>query len=109
MSPRMIRRMIPRPVSCLGGLAGSDPTYFRSSDGTHVPKRVGSMKIDVRDNQIEPALKALKKLMLKDGLFQEMKRREHYEKPSVKRKQKQARARKKLRKAMKRDSLRNDV
>ena len=51
---------------------------------------------------------ALKKLMLKDGLFQEMKRREHYEKPSVKRKQKQARARKKRRKAMKRDSLRND-
>jgi len=39
------------------------------------------MKIDVRDNQIEPALKALKKLMLKDGLFQEMKRREHYENP----------------------------
>ena len=27
------------------------------------------MKIDVRDNQIEPALKAMKKLMLKDGLF----------------------------------------
>jgi len=51
------------------------------------------MKIDVRDNQIEPALKALKKLMLKDGLFQEMKRRAHYEKPSVKRKRKQALAR----------------
>ena len=64
------------------------------------------MKIDVRDNQIEPALKALKKLMLKDGLFQEMKRRAHYEKPSVKRKQ--ALARKKLRKAMKRVSLRSD-
>ena len=63
------------------------------------------MKIDVRDNQIEPALKALKKLMLKDGLFQEMKRREHYEKPSVKRKRKQAQARKKLRKAMKLASL----
>ena len=39
------------------------------------------MKIDVRDNQIEPALKALKKLMLK-------------------RKRKQAQARKTLRKAM---------
>jgi small subunit ribosomal protein S21 len=63
------------------------------------------MKIDVRDNQIEPALKALKKLMLKDGLFQEMKRRVHYEKPSVKRKRKQALARKKLRKAMKRNSM----
>ena len=66
------------------------------------------MKIDVRDNQIEPALKALKKLMLKDGLFQEMKRRAHYEKPSVKQKRKQALARKKLRKAMKRVWLRSD-
>jgi small subunit ribosomal protein S21 len=34
-----------------------------------------------------------------------MKRREHYEKPSVKRKRKQAQARKKLLKAMKRASL----
>jgi small subunit ribosomal protein S21 len=40
--------------------------------------------------------------MLKDGLFQEMKRRQHYEKPSVKRKRKAAQARKKRRKAMKR-------
>src|SRR5204862_2569848 len=60
------------------------------------------MKIDVRDNQIEPALKALKKQMLKDGLFQEMKRRAHYEKPSVKRKRKQAQARKKRRRALQR-------
>ena len=33
------------------------------------------------DNQIEAALKQLKKQMLKDGLYQEMKRRQHYEKP----------------------------
>jgi small subunit ribosomal protein S21 len=66
------------------------------------------MKVDVHDNEIEPALKALKKLMLKTGLFQEMKRREHYEKPSVKRKRKQAQARKKLRKAMKRAQSRDD-
>jgi small subunit ribosomal protein S21 len=66
------------------------------------------MKIDVRDNQIEPALKALKKLMLKDGLFREMKRREHYEKPSVKRKREQALARTRLRKTMKRVSLGSD-
>ena len=60
------------------------------------------MKVEVRDNQIEPALKTLKKLMVKTGLFPEMKRREHYEKPSVKRKQ--AQARKTFRKAMKRRS-----
>ena len=59
------------------------------------------MKIVVFDNQIEAALK-LKKQMLKDGLFQEMKRRAHYEKPSVKRKRKAAQARKKRRKALKR-------
>ena len=60
------------------------------------------MKVEVFDNQIEAALKQLKKQMLKDGLFQEMKRRVHYETPSVKRKRKAAQARKKRRKAMKR-------
>src|SRR5262245_62005719 len=40
--------------------------------------------------------------MLKDGLFQEMKKRAYYEKPSVKRKRKSAQARKKRRKALKR-------
>ncbi len=108
MPPRMIRRRILHPVSCLSGLAGSDLTCFRWSDGTHVLQGVGSMKIEVRDNQIDPALKALKKLMLKTGLFQEMKRREYYEKPSVKRKRKQAQARKKRRKAMNRTQPRDD-
>ena len=60
------------------------------------------MKIEVFDNQIEAALKQLKKQMLKEGLFQEMKRRAHYEKPSVKRKRKAAQARKKRRRALKR-------
>ena len=63
---------------------------------------VTAARIEVASNQIEPALKALKKHMLKEGIFQEMKRRAFYEKPSVKRKRKQARARKRRRKAMKR-------
>ncbi len=60
------------------------------------------MRIEVFENQIEPALKALKKHMLKAGVFQEMKRRAYYEKPSVKRKRKQAQARKKRQRALKR-------
>ena len=52
------------------------------------------MRVEVHDNQIESALKTLKKGMLKDGLFKEMKKRAYYEKPSVKRKRKQAEARK---------------
>ena len=66
------------------------------------------MKVEVFDNQIEPALKALKKLMLKGGVFKEMKRRAYYEKHSVKRKRKQAEARKKRRKALKRSQSGED-
>ncbi len=69
---------------------------------------VTAARIDVADNQIEAALKALKKHMLKEGLFQEMKRRAFYEKPSVKRKRKQAQARKRKRKAMKRAEIAGD-
>lgn len=60
------------------------------------------MKIEVFDNQIEPALKSLKREMLKGGVFKEMKLRAYYEKPSVKRKRKQAEARKKRLKAARR-------
>lgn len=60
------------------------------------------MRVEVFDNQVDAALKTLKKQMQKDGLFQEMKRRAHYEKPSVKRKRKQAQARKKRRRALQR-------
>jgi small subunit ribosomal protein S21 len=62
------------------------------------------LRVEVFDNQIEPALKILKREMLKGGVFKEMKRRAYYEKPSVKRKRKQAEARKKRRKAAARRS-----
>ena len=70
------------------------------SDDTIRRPRSSAVKIDVFDNQIEPALKALKKQMLTAGVFKEMKRRAFYEKPSVKRKRKQAEARRKRRKAL---------
>jgi len=69
---------------------------------------VRSVKIEVFDNQIEAALKTLKKQMLKDGVFQEMKRRAHYEKPSVKRKRKWAMARKRRQRTLKRSRPWND-
>jgi small subunit ribosomal protein S21 len=62
-------------------------------------------KVEVMDNQVEAALKTLKKVMIKGGLYQEMKRRVYYEKPSVKRKRKQAQARKKRRRALKRSRV----
>jgi small subunit ribosomal protein S21 len=62
-------------------------------------------RVEVMDNQVEAALKTLKKVMIKGGLYQEMKRRVYYEKPSVKRKRKQAQARKKRRRALKRSRV----
>jgi small subunit ribosomal protein S21 len=60
------------------------------------------MKIEVFDNQIEAALKALKKEMANGGVFKEMKRRAHYEKPSVRRKRKRADAQRRRRRAARR-------
>jgi small subunit ribosomal protein S21 len=83
-------------------MPSTSPFHSRWLIARHDISGCHSVKIEVFDNQIEAALKQLKKQMLKDGLFQEMKRRAHYEKPSVKRKRKSAQARKKRRKAMKR-------
>ena len=75
---------------------------------TRLISSMTSMKVEVIDNQIETALKTLKKQMLKGGVFQEMKRRAYYEKPSVKRKRKQAQARKKRRRALQRSHREED-
>jgi small subunit ribosomal protein S21 len=38
--------------------------------------------VNVRDNNVDQALRALKKKMQREGLFREMKLRKSYEKPS---------------------------
>ena len=40
------------------------------------------MQVLVRDNNVDQALKVLKKKMQREGVFREMKLRGHYEKPS---------------------------
>ena len=41
------------------------------------------MQVLVRDNNVDQALRALKKKMQREGLYREMKLRKHYEKPSL--------------------------
>jgi ribosomal protein S21 len=43
------------------------------------------VQVLVRDNNVDQALKALKKKMQREGIFREMKLRGHFEKPSEKR------------------------
>ena len=43
-----------------------------------------SLTVNVKDNNIEQALRNLKKKLQREGLFREMKLRKHYEKPCLK-------------------------
>jgi small subunit ribosomal protein S21 len=60
------------------------------------------VEVRVHSQNIEKALRDLKKKLQLDGLFGEMKKRRHYEKPSVKKKNKQLEAQKRKRKLLKR-------
>lgn len=55
------------------------------------------IEVEVRGD-IEQAIRLLKKKLQLDGVKKELKRREYYEKPSAKRRRKQAEAKRKLRK-----------
>ena len=82
----------------------------RVSGGGLFPSKEGErLQIVVRDNNVDQALKALKKKMQREGIFREMKLRSHYEKPSEKRARERAeavrRARKLARKRAQREGL----
>jgi len=59
------------------------------------------VQIVVRDNNVEQALRALKKKMQREGLFREMKARQYFEKPSEKKARQRAEAVRRARKLAK--------
>jgi small subunit ribosomal protein S21 len=65
------------------------------------------VQVQVRDNNVDQALRALKKKLQHEGVFREMKLRRDFEKPSARRKRERAEAvrryRKLLRKRMERE------
>jgi len=67
------------------------------------------MEVSVRDNNVDQALRVLKKKLQREGVFREMKLKEHFEKPSVRkvREKKEAlkRQRKLARKKAEREGL----
>lgn len=68
-----------------------------------------TLQVLVRDNNIDQALRVLKKKMQREGIFREMKQRKSYEKPSERRAREKAeavrRARKMARKQAQREGL----
>ncbi len=67
------------------------------------------MLVSVRENNVEQALRALKKKMQREGIYREMKLRRHFEKPSVRKAREKSEAvrrhRKLMRKRMERDGF----
>jgi small subunit ribosomal protein S21 len=56
------------------------------------------VEVTVRDNNVEQAVRALKKKLQREGIFRELKVRRHYEKPSVKRVREQQESKRRARK-----------
>ena len=67
------------------------------------------VQIVVRDNNVDQALKALKKKMQREGLFREMKRRNHFEKPSEKKAREKAEAVRRARKLARKRAQREGI
>lgn len=67
------------------------------------------MQVIVRDNNVDQALKVLKKKMQREGVFREMKSRRSYEKPSEKRARQRAEAVRRSRKLARKQAQREGL
>ena len=67
------------------------------------------MQVSVRDNNVDQALRALKKKLQREGVFREMKLKQHFEKPSIRKAREKTesirRARKLTRKKLQREGM----
>ncbi len=66
------------------------------------------MHVLVRDNNVDQALRALKKKMQREGIFREMKMRRAYEKPSERRAREKAEAIRRSRKLARKRAQRDE-
>jgi len=69
------------------------------------PPQVFGNKVIVIDGNVDQALRKLKKKISNSGLMQELRDREHYEKPTQKRKVAKAMAKKREQKRIAKDSM----
>jgi small subunit ribosomal protein S21 len=67
------------------------------------------LQILVRNNNVDQALRVLKKKMQREGVFREMKRRRYYEKPSVRATREKAEAIRRMRKLARKQAIREGL
>ena len=72
----------------------------------HDQRRSPIVQVTVRDNNVDQALRALKKKLQREGVYREMKLRRHFEKPSEKKKRERAEAVRRARKLARKRAIR---
>ena len=68
-----------------------------------------SMQVLVRDNNVDQALRALKRKLQREGVFREMKKRKAYEKPSERRTREKADAIRRARKLARKQAIKEGL
>src|SRR5262245_17688313 len=84
------------------------PEGSRQSLSTH-KKKEHILQVLVRDNNVDQAMRVLKKMMQREGIFREMKRRRAYEKPSERRVREKAEAVRRVRKLARKQAQREGL
>ena len=67
------------------------------------------MQVHVRDNNVDQALRVLKKRLQREGVFREMKLRKYFEKPSEERIRRKAEAIRRERKNVRKQAIREGL
>ena len=87
------------------GPSPAKPTR-RSAGETPLSSNQTGIEVSVRDNDVDQAIKALKRKIARDGLLKQIKSKKAYENPSERRKRKERESKRRLRKAMARRARR---
>ncbi len=90
----------------MAGAGGGFPVRRFSSDEDIC---LLTIQVVVRDNNVEQALKALKRKLQREGVFREIKLRHYYEKPTQKRTREKAEAIRRLRKLARKRAMREGL
>jgi small subunit ribosomal protein S21 len=73
------------------------------------PSKEQQLQVLVRDNNVEQALRVLKKKMQREGVFREMKQRRSYEKPSERKAREKSEAIRRARKLARKQAIREGL
>jgi small subunit ribosomal protein S21 len=92
----------------LNGLNPERPMAVRSNSSCS-PTGVSLLQVFVRDNNVDQALRVLKKKLQREGVFREMRRQRFYEKPSARATREKAEAIRRARKLARKEAIREGL